>query len=149
MKFLKSQLNFTYFTDSNPSQRRRNRTFHLVWGGGIMDILQPPPPRMSPAFWLYLWYESRIVFGETKVSLTRKKKKILWKTKNDKNIWVWNLKKAKKGKFGAILKISFFLHDFLRFLRAIVFSIFCFFLKKLFLVSSGPRLSIKCFFYQK
>ena len=37
-----------------------------------------------------------------------KKKVFLWKTKNDKNIWVWNLKRAKKGQFWAILKIFFF-----------------------------------------
>ena len=126
----------------------RNRTFHFFGGRGNKVHLHPPP-QMSPAFWLYLRDEPRIFFEETKVSLTGEMFFFCEKTKMTKIFGFEIWKGLKKANFEQFWKSSFFVHDLLSFSRAIIFSHFCFFLKKLLLVSSGRRLLIKFFFYLK
>ena len=106
----------------------RNPTFYFLGRMGWDKIDFTSLSEMSPTFHLSLWYEPRNCFGKTKVSLTWKKKCFLWKTKNDKNICSWNLKRAKKSHFwaivffcpwfGKIFEGNYFLSFFLNFISS-------------------------------
>ena len=118
-------------------QCRRNVTFFFF---GL-------PPIMSIIFAVFLAQLSKC-FWENKSKFVVQKKNREKKTKSDKNIWVWNLKKAKKGQFWAILKISFS-PWFAQVFEGNFFLSFLFFFEKIILVSSSLRLLIKYFCYLK